>query len=314
MAWPSISTITEGIKDFVSGEVETPSTDAAAVEAQPETTTADPKPEETAPTSENADDAPKTDAPAPSPNVADYIKSKGVKSFLDELPEDVRKEIGPAVNREWYTKLNQRDAENKQLRAQVEAFPAVVADIVQNKLDELRKESMTEEERTAFDEKKELARLKAEKDKPKQDPYKAAEDINAQVAQTPFAAEFWKTAQEYGFDPDSDAETLTDIWYRALSFTQRDPDVTTAIDKMKRVVASHPLAKKPAKAETKPDDTAKLIAEAVAKGIDAELKRRGILKADTGKPSSGSGTTKPKTYEDARKAAEEDLKAAMGRS
>lgn len=301
MAFPSISDVTDAVKAIVSGpsnEATTEPTEAptAPTEEASATATTTQEPETPAAT--------ETSTPEPlSATVSKVISEKGARAFISELPEDVRKQLGPELNKEWYTKLNERDATNRQLAAQVAAIPSLISKVVADQFDAIRMESMSDEDKKAYLERKELAELRASKTQEQEKP--SEQELAAMVAQHPVTAEFWRVVQDAGLPASPDDPRVAAIWREAYHETTPE----AAVAKFRSLAAAHKAQPK-APAQT---DIEAIVAKQVAERLEAAVQQRlkGTLKADTGKPGGAIATgNRPKTYEEARAGAVEMLRAA----
>src|SRR4051812_29982167 len=148
MDFPNVSEIADAIKGMVSGD----SNDAT--EAATDVVEATDAPAETPATPTTAQEPEKpVEASAPEPlhaTVAKLVQEKGARAFLADLPDEVRKQLGPELNKEWYTALNKRDAENVRLSAKVDSIPGLISQVVADQFDAIRMESMSPEDKKAF--------------------------------------------------------------------------------------------------------------------------------------------------------------------
>lgn len=301
MAFPSVSDIAESIKGIVSG----PSDDSTTETEAPAEVTND-EPKATEPTTtivQEPETAPVETSPEPlSASVAKVISEKGARAFISELPEEIRKQLGPELNKEWYTRLNERDAENRRLAQQVGQIPALISKVVADQFDAIRLESMSEEDKKVYLEKKELAELRSKAQE--KEPALTEQDRAAMVAQHPATAEFWRVVQDAGLPASPDDPRVAAIWRAAYHETTPE----AAVAKFRALASAH-------KTQAKPKDETVTKAQ-LAELVEAEVQKRlkGTLKADTGRPGSSAGiTAKAKTYDDALALTKDDLAKALGR-
>lgn len=298
MPWPLISDITASVKGMIAGdEPATTASDIAADATTPDTepqigTDAEPK------TVEPTTPEPVT---APTADIAALIKEKGAAAFLADLPEEVKETLGPELNKAWYKRLNERDSTAKALEAKIEALPALFQQQLDERFDALITQGMSDEDKQAFTERKELEKFRAEKGK-KPEPV----DTQRLVAEHPTTAEFWRIVTEAGLPRSTDDERVRKVWQEAWNATSPEEAVATMRTAVARLT----------KPETKPVDQSaeivRLAGEMAEKALDAKLRSMGLLSADTGKPGTGGISGKnDNSFDGARKAMEQALKEAI---
>lgn len=296
MDFPNVSEIADALKGMVTGDSDDATTDA---ETQVDVTTDAPAETVTSTTTAQEPEKPvETSTTEPlHATVAKVITEKGARAFISELPEEIRKQLGPELNKEWYTKLNERDAENRRLAAQTAAIPDLIKQVVADQFDAIRMESMSPEDKKAFQEQRELARLREATKAKDEEP--SPEEVARRVASHPATAEFWRIVKEAGLPQES----VTAIWREGYS----EPTPEAAIAKFRDLAAQHKAKLTPA--ATKPEDLEALVnkkvAEALEAAVDKKLKAMGALRADTGKPAGTAGGKQSTSWDVVRKEAEQ---------
>jgi hypothetical protein len=306
MAFPSISSVTDAVKAMVAGGTPEATTETETEEVTTPTTPAEPAATTTTTTQEPEKPA-ETISPEPvATTISKLVTEKGAAAFLADLPKEVKEQLGPELNKEWYRKLNERDAENRRLSAQMAEIPGLISKVVADQFDVLRMESMSEDEKKAYLERKELAALREQKDK-KAEALTPQEEA-AMVAAHPATQEFWRIVTEAGLPATPNDPRVASIWREA--FHEKTP--AEAVAKMRTLAATH---KAKPEAKPQPEDieaiVQKRVAESLEAALDKKLKGMGLLKSDTGKPGASVNTSnRPKNYDDARSGAIEMLRAA----
>lgn len=325
MAWPSLSSITEGVKSAIAGDAQAsePATEAAPVAAATPAAPAEAKTTEPAavasdsPTStepaKTTEPAATTEPSEPLPAaLSKFIAEKGVKAFLALLPDEAKEQIGPEVNKKWYTRVNQADAENRALREQLAALPAVIQQQLDERFDALLTAGMSDEDKKAFTERKELERLRAQDKAIREQPAPLSrEQQQALVANHPTTAAFWQIVSEAGLPQSTDDPRVRAVWQEAFNA----PTPEAALATMRAAAAKHTKkADDPKPAPVDADAVKKLAVEMAEQMVTERFKKAGLLAADTGKPGGSGGVSdKPKTYAEARKATEQYLRENLGR-
>ncbi|MCR4339259.1 MAG: hypothetical protein NUW01_05145 [Gemmatimonadaceae bacterium] len=297
MAFPSISDVTEAVK-ATFGASEQPT-------AEPEvpTTASEEQPDEVTTTQDEEPAAPVETSPDPTA-IAQFI-DKDAKSFFESLPDATKEALRPVVNRKYYDTENAKTRELNILRAQVADIPTLVQKVVADQFDVIRMEAMSEDERKAFVEKKEVAALRA-KAKEAEPKLLSPIELRDVFAQTPLAPAFWEAVKEAGLPEDPNNPEVNAFFNDVLREFPRTTSADHGIQVIRDFSQKYRKAKQP-----KESDVEALIAKQVAERVEAEVQKRlkGTLKADTGRPGASAGTTQPKTYAEARKGAEELLRA-----
>jgi hypothetical protein len=303
MDFPNVSEVAEAIKGAFAAPSSEATTEAPAQEAQAEATPTEAG-EATAPAS-----APSTEPAAASvtesasTTAAKFISEKGARAFIAELPEEVKEQLGPELNKAWYKRLNERDAQFRALEAKQAAEAEATRAYLDKRLEELVTSGMSAEDKKAYLDNKELERLRAKESKAKETPAELTEqEVQAMLAQHPVTAEFWKAVADAGLPRSVDDPRVAAIWQQAY----HEPTPQAAVAKIRSLAAAH----KPQPKESAPDID-KLVAERLEAALDKKLKSMGLLKSDTGKPGVG-GSEKPSTsWEAARKSAEQAMRESQ---
>lgn len=304
MEFPPISEVADAIKGMFGQDSAEATTDEVSTDAPVETT------EEPTIAQEPETQAPESSQPETThATVARLVQEKGARAFLADLPEDVRKQLGPELNKEWYTRLNERDNENKRLSAQVSQIPDLISKVVADQFDAIRMESMSEEDKKGYLERKELDRLRAA-EKTKENPVLlTSEQMRDVFAGTPLAPTFWQTVKDVGLPVDPSNPEVVAFFNEVLREFPRTTSAEHGTQVIKQLATKY-RKQAPAPAQDIEALVAKKVAEALEAAVDKKLKSMGALRADTGKASSVPGKA-PTSWDQARKESEEELRKAF---
>lgn len=287
-AWPSVSDVTAAI---ATDSEETPT--ATDVEA-----TAEAEKQEEATSPEAAAPSPtETTAPeGPSDIIARLIAEKGIDAFLDALPEDAVDRAGQKGNKNWHRRINERDNQIRVLRQEIAASAAATQQAVENKLDELITSGMSDEDKKAHAEKRELERHRANERARQQAPVDPLEDPATQR----MIALGWDVVQEAGLPADPNDPKVRKVWEAGWN----EPDPRAGIAKMR--AAAQAYKPKPA-----PDTetVTKLATEMAEKIVQQRLKKE-LLSTDNGR-AGGSSSQSLELGVGTRKAVEELFRKAL---
>lgn len=300
MEFPIISDIAAMLRGESSDAPAESTSETPVTEVTAETTTTD-STEVTPAGAPSTETPPVTTSTPEAPTLAGLLKTKGAAALIAELPEDLRDQLGPELNKVWYKRLNQRDAEIRRLEAAQAQSAEAIQSHIDKRLDEILTSGMTEEDRKAYVDRKELEKRREQEAKVKtpENPFE-----NPQVQQ--HLAAGWSVVKEAGLPIDATDPRVKTVWAEGWNA----PDPETGLSAM-RAAAKRVTTPAPVTPKADPVvDIDKLVNERLEVAMDKKLRSMGILKSDTGKPGSG-GTSKPNnSWDVARQEAEQEFRDA----
>ena len=312
MEFPSVTSVTDALKSILTSNEPAETTGSEpVVEAAP-----DEKNDDTSEPSQpdaTQDEQKQTPAPVtpsdPASVVVGIVKEKGIGALLEILPADVREELRKAEYPKLHQTLSESRKEAALARKEGAAEIAALERKFDERIDELLTAGMSDEEKQARKDAKDLAELRKEKAEPKPRGPVSAQEVSQAIAATPFAPAFWETVSEIGLPKDPANPQVRAFYEASLKATNRAATVEDAIDLMRTLAPNFK-----AKADPTPaDDIEKRVTEMVEKRLE-DIKKRGLLSADTGKPGASGGTKRSgNSWDDAHAGLVEGLERARGR-
>lgn len=309
MDMPSVESVTAILNGGTPAE-EPKVVAQATPEATPSETPADPaaKPDETP--------QPQQPAPDVTTTIAARIKESGARQFFESLPDDVKEQLGAELYPGLHRVLSKRTNEAATLRAEMQATSAALQTNIEralaSQMDELMTAGLNEEDKKAYVERKELERLRKDQEAKAKGPQQPEVDP-AQYAEAQRKMEYaWSLVDRAGLPRDPNHPEV-----RALDFAWDEPDFGKAMQRLSRSISSKTSGKAAAAAApngaSNDEAVKKLAAEMAQRIVQDELKKAGILKADTGRPGSATGGGPPTSMRSAREATIRLLQEAGGR-
>lgn len=298
MDFPIISDIAAMLRGE-SSDAPAESTSTDAVEATDAATTTTESTEATPAGAPQTETPPVATTTPEAPTVAGLLSTKGAAALIAELPDDLRDQLGSELNKTWYKRLNQRDAEIRRLEAAQAQSAEAIQSHIDKRLDEILTSGMTEEDRKAYVDRKELEKRREAEAKVKT----AANPLEDPQVQQHLAAG-WSVVKDAGLPIDASDSRVKAVWAEGWNAPDPESGLSAMRAAAKRVTT--PVAPKADPVV----DIDKLVNERLEVAMDKKLRAMGILKSDTGKPGSG-GTSKPNnSWDAARQGAEEMLRDA----
>jgi hypothetical protein len=300
MPFPIISDIAAMLKGE-SSDAPAESIDTTTVEeVAAETTTAETI-EETPASAPSAESPPVSTGTPEAPTVAGLLSTKGAAALIAELPEDLRDQLGSELNKTWYKRLNQRDTEIRRLEAAQAASAESIQSHIDKRLDEILTSGMTEDDRKAYVDRRELEKRR-EQDAKAQTTQKNPLD-DPQVQQ--HLASGWAVVKEAGLPIDANDPRVKTVWAEGWNHPDPEGGLSAMRAAAKRVTT--PTTSAPAAPSV---DIDKLVSERLEAAMDKKLRAMGILKSDSGKPGSASPTKPNSSWDTARLESEQAFRDA----